>query len=363
MTLEALSLEALNRALLARQHLLVRAPASVPGVVEHLVGLQAQEPKDPYVALWSRVRGFRVVHLDRLIKTRQLVRLTLMRGTIHLVTVRDAFALRRVIQPVLDRMLLARRRGYTGVDLDTVAEEGHAILARQPQTYAELGKRLGEKWPDNDPEALSRVVQVRVPLVQVPPRGLWSTSGAARHAPLDTWIRTNRRSVLDLEHFVLRYLAAFGPASVRDAQAWCGLSRLAAVFDRLGNRLDRFSGPDGTILYDVPSAPRPGPDVAAPPRFLPYFENLILGLHDRSRILGPLVPRFPSNTFVRFVSLDGMLGATWKLRRSKDQVTLVVEPFVPVSSADRTAIQEEGARLLDSFEADSKSRCVEIAVA
>jgi Winged helix DNA-binding domain len=134
-------------------------------------------------------------------------------------------------------------------------------------------------------------------------------------------------------------------------------------FDRLGNRLDRFAAPDGTLIYDTHSAPRPDPDVVAPPRFLPYYENLVLGLRDRSRVLGPRVPQFPSNTFVRFVLIDGKLGATWALRRSKRQVTLRVEPFVSVSGDDRSGIREEGARLLDSFESESASTSVDIAEA
>lgn len=357
---EVLSLKALNRALLARQHLLDRTDASVPAVVAHLVGLQAQEPKDPYIALWSRIQNFEPGDLETLVEAGDLVRLTLMRGTIHLVTADDAVALRPLVQPVLERFLLSRRRGFAGADLAAVAEEGHSILTKEPMTYAELGKRLGQKWPNQDPEALSRVVQVRVPLIQVPPRGLWRRSGAARHTPLDVWVKAKPYRALDVDRLLPRYLAAFGPASVRDAQAWCGLSKLAAVMERLGEQVDRFAAPDGTALYDVPSAPRPDADVAAPPRFLPVYENLVLGLQDRSRLLAPRMPRFPSNTFVRFVLIDGIFGATWKWAKSKDQATLHVDPFVRISKADRAAIREEGDCLLDTFAPDARSRSVRI---
>lgn len=360
MTPDVLSLRALNRALLARQHLLERTDASVPDVVEHLVGLQAQEPRDPYIALWNRIRDFEPGHLEKLIEAGQLVRLTLMRGTIHLVTADDAVALRPLLQPVLERILLSRRRGYAGADLAAVADAGHSILATEPMTYAELGKRLAERWPEQDAEALSRVVQVRVPLVQVPPRGLWHRSGAARHTPLDVWVPGRRPRGLSLERLIGRYLAAFGPASMRDAQAWCGLSKLAAVVEQLGKQIERFTGPDGTLLFDLPTAPRPDPDEPAPPRFLPYYENLVLGLDDRSRIFAPRMPRFPSNTFVRFVLIDGIFGATWKLTRKKDMVTLLIEPFVRVSKPDRAAIREEGLRLLETFEPDAKSRGVRV---
>lgn len=337
----------LNRATLARQHLLERSRTTVPRMVEHLVGLQAQEPLDPYVALWSRLSDFEPGKLGRLIERGDLVRLTLMRGTIHLVTARDAWALRPLVQPVLERMLGSWKRGLEGVNLDQLAAKGAAILADKPLTYAELGKRLAPLWPNSDPDGLYRAVQVRVPLVQVPPRGVWGRSGSAKHAPLVARNAKEPGPPLNLEGLILRYLAAFGPASVQDAQAWCGLTRLATVFDQLGARLDRFSSPEGTPLYDVPTAPRPEADTPAPPRFLPVYDNLVLGFRNRSRVLGARVPVFPSNTWVRFVLIDGRLGATWQIQRGKDEAVLILKPFVHLSRDDRASLRDEGSRLLD----------------
>lgn len=363
MVSDALSDAALNRALLARQHLLTRTRTSVSKVLEHLVGLQAQDPKDPYVALWSRVADFDPTSLGKMIEAQEIVRLTLMRGTIHLVTARDATALRPLVQPVLDRMLKAWRRGLAGADAREVAIAGRAALEDGPLTYAGLGKRLAETWAKSEPLALARAVQSLVPLVQVPPRGVWGKSGAARHLPIESLTRKIPAPTLDLEGLVRRYLAAFGPASVQDAQAWSGLTKLAEVFERLRGRLDRFSSRTGTVLYDLPSAPRPDPDLEAPPRFLPVYDNLVLGFRDRSRVVSPevRVPLVHENAIVHYVLVHGFLGATWNVEEAKARATLTVRPFVPLSRDDRDAIRDEGTRLLRVLASRARSRSVRLA--
>lgn len=346
---EILSNAELNRALLARQHLLERRRARIPETLEHLVGLQAQDPGDAYIALWSRLEGFDPDRLGRLLEDRKVVRMTLMRGTIHMVTSRDALGLRALVQPVLDRMLGAWRRQAKGVDPNDIAAAGRALLAGGPLTFAELGSRLARRWPEAEAEALARIVQMRVPLVQVPPRGVWGKRGAARHAPAESWLEDVPRSPLALDDLVLRYLGAFGPASVQDAQAWSGLTRLRGTFETLEDKLVAFRSPTGETLYDVPNAPRPPADTPAPPRFLPVYDNLVLGLRDRTRVVSPevVVPLVSENTIVRWVLVGGILGATWSIRKTERTATLTVTPYAHVSGEDRVELREEGERLLE----------------
>ena len=193
---EVLSRRALNRALLARQHLLERQPAamgSVLAMVEHLVGLQAQAPFPPYYGLLARLDGFRPEDLASLLISRDVVRIALMRGTIHLVSADDALTLRPLVQPVLDRALASNfGKRLPGVDLAAVAVAGQVLTTEDPLTFAELGELLTQDWPGQPADALAQVVRARVPLVQVPPRAVWGKSGLARHTPADVWLGRTR---------------------------------------------------------------------------------------------------------------------------------------------------------------------------
>src|SRR6267378_1372623 len=327
---ESISERALNRALLARQLLLQRDAAPIESTLEHLVGMQAQEPLDPYLGLWSRLRGFDPNELGRLKEEREVVRTALMRSTIHLVTARDARALRPLIQPVLNRTLQGSWGRYTKkMDLDAVAAAGRQILEREPLAFAELGAELAKRWPKRNAQALAQVVRARIALVQVPPRGVWGKRGQARHAPLESWLGDPPGPTLDVEGMVRRYLAAFGPASAQDVQAWCGLTRMNEVLERLSPELALFQGHDGTPLYDNRGGPRPNADVSAEPRFLPQYDNLFLGHRDRSRLMGDAPRRspLPDNAAVRHMLIDGYLAATWKVKREKRGASLAVEPF------------------------------------
>src|SRR4051794_357725 len=176
---EVLSQRALNRALLARQKLLQRESISTSEVIEHLVGMQAQTPNSPYIALWSRIEGFQPDKLSNLILNREAVRIVLMRSTIHLVTARDCLFLRPLMNPVQVRNLASTGwgRGLDGVDLDALVAAGRAILEEQPRTAKELGALLHERWPDRDPATLAIAIRNLAPLVQIPPRGVWGKSG------------------------------------------------------------------------------------------------------------------------------------------------------------------------------------------
>ena len=217
MTPIVLGRRALNRTFLGRQLLLERSDLPVEGAIEHLVALQAQEPFDPYYALWSRLDEFTTTELARLIEDRQAVRIPSLRGTIHLLTARDCLALRPLLQPVLDRtQRSAFRRPLQGVEVAALADAGRALLSAEPRTFAELRALLGEPWAAYDPTAVGYSISYLVPLVQVPPRGLWNDSAQPAWLTTEAWLGRPLETSPSLDRMVMRYLAAFGPAGVRD---------------------------------------------------------------------------------------------------------------------------------------------------
>ena len=352
MTTEALDRRSLNRALLERQMLLCRRKLPAKDAIEHLVGMQAQAPNPPYVGLWTRLEDFRHDELARLILDRRVVRIALMRNTIHLVTARDCLALRPLVQPIFDRDLSSNHShgaALKGMDLDELASAGRALLEERPLTGKELGRLLAERWPDRPPASLAHSVRGREPLVQVPPRGVWGRSGAAAHTTAESWLGHPLSRDSTLDEMVTRYLGAFGPATVKDAQTWSGLTRLREVFERLRPRLCAFRDERGNEIFDLPDAPRPDPDVSAPPRFLPEFDNLILSHADRSRVIAEDHRRAIAsrNGMVpAAVLVDGFVRGTWKVERTKKAATLAITPLEPLSKKVRAALAEEGERLL-----------------
>ncbi len=340
---------ALNRALLDRQLLLTRSGHTAAEAIGHLAGMQAQAPLAPYTGLWTRLRAFTHDDLARLITGRQAVRIALLRGTIHLVTAGDCRTMRPALQPELDRGLRnGAARRLTGLDLDAVAGAGRRLADERPRTFSELGTELAGLWPGHAPADLAHVVRARVPLVQVPPRGLWGKSGKAAHTSAEAWLGEPLDPVPSVEHLVLRHLAAYGPAGAHDVQTWSGLTRLREVLDRLRPRLRVFHDENGAELFDLPDAPRPDPGVPAPPRFLPEYDNLLRSHADRTRVLPEAHrPRLaspndaPRPTFL----VNGFVHGTWKITRGRGAATLAIEPFAPLPDAD--ALTAEGARLLE----------------
>ena len=167
--------------------------------------------------------------------------MALMRGTIHLVTARDAWGLRPLVQPVMDRVQKSQfGKRLAGVDLDEVVAMGRAFVDEQPRTFKALGDHLLTRWPDRDRFGLEQAVRTGVPLVQVPPRGLWGRSGPIAHTSIEAWLGEPPADLPAIDAVVMRYVAAFGPVSVMDAQAWCGLTKLGEVFDRLRPSLVTF---------------------------------------------------------------------------------------------------------------------------
>jgi Winged helix DNA-binding domain len=323
---------ALNRALLERQMLLRRVDLPVRDAVEHLLGLQAQSVPPTYYGLWSRIEGFDPHELGRMLTDREAVRMTLLRGTVHLVTVRDALLLRPLVQPVIERShngAFGRRMG--GADLAELERAVREELDGVTLTARELGRRLVARGIGDDVEAIGNATRVHVPLVQVPPRGVWGKSGQAKYAPIESWTGRRLEANPSIEEVVLRYLRAFGPASVMDMQNWSGLTKLREPFERLRPRLLAFRDEEGRELFDLPDAPRPDPAVPAPVRFLGEYDNVLLGHADRSRIIPADFPWREMLAPGRWVSnllVDGMLRGTWWIERDgKRRATLAIRPF------------------------------------
>jgi hypothetical protein len=289
-----------------------------------------------------------------------VVRIALMRGTIHLVSARDCLVLRPLVQPVLDRGMSATfGRQLAGVDTGALAMAGRVLVEDKPRTFSELGALLHEQWPDHAPAALAQGVRALVPLVQVPPRAVWGAAGQAAHTSAESWLGRRLEASPPLENLVTRYLAAFGPATVMDMQAWSGLTRLREVVERLGPGLRSFRDEQGAELFDLPDAPRPGPDVPAPVRLVAEFDNLVLSHDDRARILSePNRKRMYTRNgiFPGTVLVDGFVAGMWRLARSRRSATVIIEMFDPVTERDREEILAEGGRLL-AFAAPEAPAC------
>jgi hypothetical protein len=359
-----LTRRALNRALLARQLLLERAQMPALAAIDHLVGMQAQAPLSPYVGLWSRLQRFDPGELAGLLIDRAAVRIAVMRATIHLVSAEDCLRLRSLLATVLDR----QHRGNWGkrhdVDSEAIAAAGREVLAGGPLTFAELGARLGERWPGQDPQALAMAVRNYVPLVQVPPRGVWGKGGLALHLPAEDWLGagTSAAGRHDgpevLGSVILRYLSAYGPASVADVQTWSGLTRLREPLERLRPRLLAFRDEAGRELFDVPDGPRPDPDTDAPVRFIPEYDNLLLSHAERSRVIAA---EHRERTFQRGgVLVDGFVCASWTIERAASTSTLAIELFQKLSARDAQAITAEGERLLAFAAAEDREAAVRL---
>lgn len=314
-------------------------------MIEHLVGMQGQNPHDPYFALWSRVDGFQPAELSSLLESRLAVRAQLLRSTIHLVTARDFLAIRPIVESVLERTFgsTAFARDVAGVDLQALFRLARALFEERPRTRAELGPLLGEKWPGRPVGSLAQAATYLLPVVQVTPRGTWQRSASAAWTTVESWLGSPLDPAEQPDGLILRYLAAFGPAAQKDMRVWSGLSGLAAVVARLRPQLRTFRDENGVELFDLPEAPRPDPDIPVPPRFLPEYDNLLLSHSDRSRFFdGRVIPQ----GWVGNLLVDGMFSGSWRIKRTKQQTRLEIEPGKTLPIAESREVETEGDRLL-----------------
>jgi hypothetical protein len=362
---DTLAPRALNRATLARQHLLARTDHTATAMVHHLVGMQAQAPFPPYTGLWTRLTGFQPHQLADALLDRHVVRIVLMRGTVHLVTADDACFLRPLTQPLLDRDLRTNTqhaRHLTDLDLPELADTARHVLAERPHTPKELAAALAQRWPDREPAALTHAARGLLPLVQVPPRAVWGRSGQTAYQTAEHWLGHELEPAPRPGRMIERYLAAFGPASVADMQTWSGLTRLREIVETLDLRT--FRTDDGQELHDLPDAPRPDADTPAPVRFLPEFDNVLLSYADRTRIMtdehrkrlfGVKNGVFPGTFLV-----DGLVRGSWRLTKQRRSAVLTLTPWARTTRKDLTALTAEGTRMLDFAAAGAESKDVRI---
>jgi hypothetical protein len=361
-----LSARALNRATLARQMLLARDPVKPVAALERLAGLQAQVPRPPFVGLWSRLERFGHADLARAIERRQVVRGTLMRGTLHLVSRRDYVRFRRTLQPMLTAGLHSILRGRMAeLDVAGAVKEARAWFDEAPRTFDALRQHLEGRFPGADVRGLAYAVRMELPLLQVPGSGeRWAYPARASFVVAESWLGEPLSPADQSDALVRRYLEAFGPAAVADAQTWCGLAGLAAVFERLRPKLRTFRDERNRELFDLPNAPRPDPDHDAPVRFLPEWDNLLLSHADRSRVIAdahrPAIAtanlRLPGTFLV-----DGFVSGLWVASLKKGAATLELQPFAPLAKTSRAAVEAEGNALLRFIEPDAATFAVELA--
>lgn len=343
--------------------LLRREKAKPVAVIERLAGMQAQVPKPPFIGLWSRIEGFRREDLIRAIDRREAVRGTMMRGTIHLVSRKDFIAWRPVVQPVLTRAMesalgdVARK-----VDIEAVHRTARAYFSQRPSTFADLREYLSGTFPKVDERAIGYFIKMQLPLVQVPASDApWAYRASADFTLAETWLGESLSHDAGPRALVLRYFAAFGPASAKDAQTWSGLRNVRAVVNELRPRLRAFRDDEGRELLDLPGAPRPSEDEEVPVRFLPEFDNLLLAHDDRRRMVADCFrPRLiTKNLMVPATFLiDGRVAGLWRVEREKKKAKLVLDAFGAIDRRSRHALEQEGDALLRFLEPDAESYVV-----
>ena len=341
-----LTLRELNRATLARQLLLERRRMPVPKAIERLAGLQAQWPPSPYVALWSRLAGFEREWLTRALVRRQVVKATLMRITLHLVSANDYILFAGALKaPWVTQ--LRRRMERMGVDVDVpaLAEQALALMADGPRSRSEVLEVFGSTG--EQPWFIWTLVQAELGLVRTPDSATWRpTLGRVSYVPSQTWLgRRPDTGPQALVHLARRYLSAFGPASRADLAQWSGLpvSALRPGLEAL-EPLRRFRDERGRELLDLPRSPLPSADVPAPVRFLPQWDSSLLAYDIRERILPEAYRKtvIQRNGDVRPTFLvDGFVAGTWRARRGRVEL----EPFDPLPRAARRDLEAEAKRL------------------
>lgn len=340
----------LARATLARQDLLARTTEPALAVVDRLAGIQSQAPGPPYTALWSRVAGFGFADLAALLSERAVVRIVTLRGTVHLHTADDARRTRPFTQPAIDRQFASNhRKRIDGFDEVVAVALLRERLASGPATGPELAAALADRWASAPAEALSAAARCLLPLVQIPPRGLWGESAPPTYALLDEWIGHPLAEPQPAD-VVRRYLAAFGPATVKDAQTWCGVTRLAAAFAALSDELVELEGPEGERLYDLVDAPRPPAETPAPVRILAEWDNLLIGYADRSRLIDEEHRRqifTPNGIMPATVLVDGRVAATLRITPPGPRGAPATGTVTPLGARSTRALDEIEAEVSD----------------
>jgi hypothetical protein len=334
----------LNRALLARQLLLQRSSIELTEAVEQIGGLQTQYAPSAYIGLWSRLRDFRRETLTEALEQRRVVQATLMRATIHVVSAHDFPLLAAAIrQARSDWWVRVQGELLDDVDLDQLGRRVRAHLADGPLRQTVLSRRLED---DGFPRPATNGMGIVVDLVRVPPSGTWERRRADLYGLAETWLEPSDVSEqTGIEHAVRRYLGGYGPATLADVASWSGLpvSVLRPVVDRI--ELRRFRDEEGKLLLDLPDAPLPDPETAAPVRFLPTWDASLLVHARRTQLLPERYrPRIFStrtpHSFPTFL-VDGAVAGTW--RHQDGRISL--DPFEPLARRTMAELVDEADRL------------------
>ncbi|MEU8896551.1 winged helix DNA-binding domain-containing protein [Nocardia sp. NPDC048505] len=353
-----LSNRVLNRTLLERQHLLERSTLTAHQMCEHLVGLQAQDVPPPFVGLWSRITDFDPATVSAALEDRSLVRITLMRGTIHLVTPPDALRIAPHIQPELEKVPFRKGFNYgamVGLDPDEVRAHGEAALGDDPMSAADLRARAAELYPDRDAGAVLQTWLYQLPVLQTPPRGKWKDNSRPVWSRVEPWLGAPLDPGYPLSELLIRYLRAFGPAGTMDMQAWSRLTGIKKAVDELGDRVRAYTDDRGRTLYDLADAELADPDRPAPVRLLGWYDNAVLSHQDRSRIVpdGNTPPLRAFATAVSSILIDGYLAGLYKIFPKGGVARLRISPARPWTAAECAAVEAEALALLGFLEAGS----------
>lgn len=338
---QTLSTRTLNRTLLARQHLLERTLTDPIAVMEDMGGIQMQYAPAGYIALWSRTKAFERPVLTRALEERRAAQGTMMRATIHTVSVADYWPMMAGIRRVNREWYARVQAGAIGsTDMERVARAIRDELTAGPLPAADLSRRLVERGlPDR---ALSWA-QTWVDLVRVPPSGTWERRRADRYGLAEDWVPGRRDIGEDdgIAHLIRRYLGAFGPAPLKDVASWMGLSVVQMRHVAEAMELREYRDQAGKLLFDLADREVVDGATPAPPRFLPVWDATLLVHARRTQILPePLRPSIFStktphsvNTFL----VDGQVAGVWRF--ADDEIRL--EPLRRISRAERVALEEE----------------------
>jgi hypothetical protein len=320
--------------------------------------LQGQVSNAPYIGLWTRLETFQRAELTSLLEERTVIRASSLRNTLHILAAEDYFFLHPMLRNVLNRQLHLFARNREDFNLDSFTAHMRAYIREQPRTAVELRAEMEACYPGLGKQQLADALRMHLALVQPAPAGTWNFTGKPTHVEATAWLGATRiEKQADPRQLILRYLAAFGPASVKDIQLWSGARGLQHTLDELRPILLTFRDEQGKELFDLPQAPRPAAETPAPVRFLPDFENLLLSYVDRRRIIAdkyrPLL--FTGNSRLITFLVDGFVGGTWKIERQPASITLIIQPFEPLSQEVQRQLSEEGEQLLHWIEEDAES--------